>query len=112
MTAPVIVQCPPWCAVDDHEQWGGTTHHKGYAVELRALPYEVGCARTGVTVAYESANVVLSQDDGCAPVIAIEMPDSREANPADGVPMTLAEAAELRDSLSSLIAEGQTGDSQ
>ena len=45
-------------------------------------------------------------------MIAVEMPDSREDNPADGVPMTLAEAAELRDSLSSLIAEGQTGDSQ
>ena len=33
------------------------------------------------------------------------MPDSREDNPADGVPMTLAEAAELRDSLTELINE-------
>ena len=66
-TASSDLQCPDWCEIDDHDQWGMKTHHKGYAVELRALPYEVGCARSGVTVAYETANVVLRQEDGCAP---------------------------------------------
>jgi hypothetical protein len=100
--------CPDWCDIDDHEAWDGgdTRHHLAYAVGLSALPYEVNGSEH-----HESALVVLRQDAGSDPVIAVQMPPSRdEDNPANGVSMTLAEAAELRDNLTALIATGLTGD--
>ena len=92
MTALVVVQCPDWCEIDDHDEVDGsavTRHEMSYGVELSALPYEVpGCARAGRTAAqhHEEALVVLRQDgNGSVPVIAIQMPEPRdEPNPVSG----------------------------
>jgi hypothetical protein len=97
--------CPPWCDVSDHDDWdrGETLHHRSRAVPLSALPCGMSSERD-----HEHTDVALQQRPGSDPVILIDTPLPPGSRYRE-IPMTLGEAAQIRDLLTELITAAQHG---
>lgn len=113
--------CPPWCEIDDHQDWyGSERHHATTIVTLSSYPHEVTSTETGAPVTTRYAdwlNVIRIQVRDHEPVIAIELPDESNLADPDGIidknsgsaMFTFAEAQETGVAL--LVMAGREGGS-